>query len=47
VHTGSIIAGVVGEKKLRYDMWGPDCLIANTLEALGKHKKNAIEETDE
>ena len=25
----------VGEKKLRYDMWGQDSLVANKLESLG------------
>lgn len=34
IHTGTLIAGVVGEKKLRYDMWGTDCLVANELESL-------------
>jgi len=33
IHTGSLIAGVVGDKKLRYDIWGTHCLFANHLES--------------
>jgi hypothetical protein len=28
---GSIVAGVIGNKKLRFDMWGSDPIIANYL----------------
>jgi hypothetical protein len=35
VHTGDIIAGVIGTKQLRYDVWGHDCLIANQMESNG------------
>jgi len=35
IHTGSIIAGVVGTKQLRYDIWGQDSLIANSMESAG------------
>jgi len=33
IHTGSCIAGVIGVEKLRYDIWGEDCLFANQLES--------------
>jgi magnesium-transporting ATPase (P-type) len=33
IHTGKLTAGVIGEKKLRYDIWGNDPLIANKLES--------------
>ncbi|XP_052853494.1 adenylyl cyclase X E-like isoform X1 [Drosophila gunungcola] len=36
VHSGSLLAGVIGEAKLQYDIWGPDVEIANRLEATGK-----------
>jgi adenylate cyclase len=35
VHTGDIIAGVIGTKQLRFDIWGTDCLVANTMESSG------------
>ncbi|XP_022216491.2 adenylyl cyclase X E-like [Drosophila obscura] len=35
VHSGSVIAGVIGEAKLQYDVWGIDVTIANHLESTG------------
>ncbi|KAH8262190.1 hypothetical protein KR038_008922 [Drosophila bunnanda] len=35
VHSGSLYAGVIGESKLQYDIWGPDVTIANVLESTG------------
>ena len=35
IHSGSIVAGVIGTKTLRYDMWGPDVLVANQIEENG------------
>lgn len=35
IHTGTIIAGCIGTKQLRYDIWGTDCLVANSLESAG------------
>ncbi|EQC42884.1 hypothetical protein SDRG_00602 [Saprolegnia diclina VS20] len=35
IHAGSIVGGVIGTTTLRYDMWGPDVLLANALEASG------------
>ena len=35
VHTGETTMGVIGQTKLRYDMWGKDAQVANKLEALG------------
>lgn len=37
IHTGTIIGGVIGNKKLRYDIWGPDVLAANTMETNANH----------
>nr|XP_017012684.2 adenylyl cyclase X E-like isoform X1 [Drosophila takahashii] len=36
VHSGSLFAGVIGEAKLQFDIWGPDVEIANRLEQTGK-----------
>lgn len=35
IHTGSAIAGVVGVKKLAYDLWGPAVNLASQLESSG------------
>ncbi|XP_062132077.1 adenylyl cyclase X E-like isoform X1 [Drosophila sulfurigaster albostrigata] len=35
VHSGSILAGVIGSAKLQYDIWGEDVVIANKLESTG------------
>ncbi|CAD8123244.1 unnamed protein product [Paramecium sonneborni] len=35
VHTGSIIGGVLGTELVRYDIYGPDVLIANKMESKG------------
>jgi adenylate cyclase len=36
IHTGPIVAGVVGRKKFAYDIWGNAVNIANRLESNGK-----------
>jgi len=35
VHTGIVIAGVTGTQIVRYDIYGPDVLIANKMESQG------------
>ena len=35
VHTGEVIAGVIGTDIVRYDIWGADVLIANKMESNG------------
>ncbi|KAH8414094.1 hypothetical protein KR222_006383, partial [Zaprionus bogoriensis] len=35
VHSGSLLAGVIGEAKVQFDIWGEDVLIANKLESTG------------
>ena len=35
IHIGEVIAGVIGTNTVRYDMWGPDVLIANKMESSG------------
>lgn len=36
VHTGKIIGGVLGTDIVRYDIYGPDVLIANKMESKGE-----------
>ena len=35
IHTGSIIAGITGSNIVRYDIYGPDQLLANKMESEG------------
>ncbi|XP_016968482.1 adenylyl cyclase X E isoform X3 [Drosophila biarmipes] len=35
VHSGNLFAGVIGEAKLQFDIWGLDVTIANVLESTG------------
>eukprot|EP00358_Blepharisma_japonicum_P004287 CAMPEP_0202955268 /NCGR_PEP_ID=MMETSP1395-20130829/51653_1 /ASSEMBLY_ACC=CAM_ASM_000871 /TAXON_ID=5961 /ORGANISM="Blepharisma japonicum, Strain Stock R1072" /LENGTH=97 /DNA_ID=CAMNT_0049671647 /DNA_START=751 /DNA_END=1041 /DNA_ORIENTATION=- len=36
LHTGTVIAGIIGTNIVRYDIYGPDVLIANKMESNGK-----------
>jgi class 3 adenylate cyclase len=35
IHSGSMIAGIVGTDVVRYDIYGPDVLVANQMESNG------------
>lgn len=39
IHTGSIIGGVNGTDLVRYDIYGPDVVIANKMESNGEPGK--------
>jgi class 3 adenylate cyclase len=39
LHTGDVIAGVVGQRKFTYDLWGETVIIASRMEAAGKEGK--------
>jgi len=39
VHSGEIIAGVVGKKKFTFDIWGDSVIIASRMEATGEPGK--------
>ena len=39
IHTGSVIAGVVGHKKLSYDIWGDTVNVASRMESSGEAAK--------
>ena len=36
IHTGTIIGGIIGTEIVRYDIYGPDVMIANKFEENGK-----------
>lgn len=35
LHTGSCVGGVIGSRRLRYDLWGQDVLVGNEVEHNG------------
>ncbi|CAH1788384.1 unnamed protein product [Owenia fusiformis] len=37
VHTGSVVSGIMGQKRWHYDVWGNDVLLANQIQASGTH----------
>lgn len=36
IHTGTIIGGIIGTEIVRYDIYGPDVMVANKFEEYGK-----------
>ena len=45
IHTGSIVGGIIGTKIVRYDIFGPDVLIANKMESNGLPGKIIVSQT--
>ncbi|MBX2983420.1 MAG: adenylate/guanylate cyclase domain-containing protein [Flavobacteriales bacterium] len=45
LHTGSVIAGIVGVKKYAYDIWGDTVNVANRMETSGEVAKVNISQT--
>lgn len=36
VHTGTVLCGIVGTKRFKFDVWSNDVTLANKLETTGK-----------
>ena len=45
VHTGDVIAGITGKNIVRYDIYGNDVYIANSMESYGKSGHIAVSKT--
>jgi class 3 adenylate cyclase len=45
IHTGPVVAGVIGTKKFTYDLWGNTVNIASRMEAHGKAGKIQVSST--
>lgn len=44
IHTGEVVAGVIGNKKFHYDMWGDTVNIASRMESQGEINKIQVSE---
>jgi class 3 adenylate cyclase len=48
IHTGPVVAGIVGVKKFQYDIWGDTVNTANRMESSGRvNKVNISQATHE
>jgi len=45
VHIGEVIAGVTGTTVVRYDIYGPDVMVANKMESEGRNDKVNVSNT--
>jgi len=44
IHTGKVVAGIIGSKVVRYDIFGEGVLIANKMESNGVGGKVCVSE---
>lgn len=42
IHTGNIMGGIIGTNIVRYDIFGPDIVIANKMESNGESGRICI-----
>ena len=45
LHVGRVVAGVVGTKKFRYDIWGKDVMTATLMESSGVPSEVCVSES--
>merc|ERR1719191_29338 len=45
IHFGRFVGGVIGTKRLRFDIWGEDVLIGNKVESYGVAGKVCVSDT--
>merc|ERR1712113_755415 len=44
LHFGKFVGGVIGTKRLRFDIWGEDVLIGNNVESKGRAGQICVSE---
>merc|ERR1712190_701070 len=44
MHFGKFVGGVIGTKRLRFDIWGEDVLIGNNVESTGRAGQICVSE---
>lgn len=45
MHLGTFVGGVIGQRKLRYDIWGVDVLTTNKIEEMGRPGHICVSQT--
>lgn len=45
VHTGTVLCGIVGRRRFKFDVWSNDVALANKMESTGKPGRVHISQT--